>query len=143
MIAAFDAHVKKYGERSLAEGPLGELDEKLGGFESDPTLLGRIFSLSPDGQVIPADADGVELVPGQNDPLVAPGGTLRWDVPAPTGYNAGAFVLCYEVNSDATDLGDLFSYAEYLSTGTSGGGGLLGSLDAGGSLGSLTGSLGS
>lgn len=140
VITAFDAHVKKHGERSLASEPSAELQAAMAKFEADPSMQNKVFSLGPGGDVTGSDLDST-VIPGGEDPVVAPGKSLTWKVPAPSGYDAAAMVLCMQLNEDATGPEEVFSYAEYLSTTSGGGSGSLGS-DGSGSLGSL-GSLGS
>lgn len=131
VVKAFDDHVKRYGAASLTEDNGAKMEAKLASLSGD--LEGKLFLLGLDGTVSEGEL-GID--PGLGDVLTGPGKSAIWDVPAPTGYAAAALVLCGEPNEDFEDEESMpFSYVEYVSTNTSGGG-------ASGSLGFL-GSLGS
>ncbi|USX45406.1 hypothetical protein [Dietzia kunjamensis] len=146
VIKAFDAHVDRYGVNSLTADASEAMSDTLEKYETEE-MAARIFGLLFDGTVVGATGGGVGFDPELPDVFIDRDESMTWDVPAPTGYQAEALVLCVEPNEEfdyeAVEGQDAmpFSYAEYVSTTQ--GRGILGSLDVGGSLGSLTGPLGS
>lgn len=131
-IEVFDAHVKRYGAKSLTDTAGARLQAKLdavGGAE----MADKVFALSYDGTVT---GGGIDLDGGMFGVLIGGGESATWEVPAPAGYAAGALLVCAEPNAGYEDQDDMpFSYVEYVSTTMTGG--VLGSLDVFGSLGSL------
>lgn len=128
VIKTFDDHVKRYGAASLTDANGAKLEDKLAEFNDD--VADKVYILNFDGTVTDGE---LSTEPGFGDVLIGPEKSLTWEVPAPTGYAAGALVLCAEPNEDFEDDESMpFSYVEYVSTNTSGGGsgslGFLGSL---------------
>jgi hypothetical protein len=130
VVRVFDDHVKRYGANSLTEEAGLKLQAKLARFEGED-VEDKVFVLNIDGSVVGGTIDpGL----GDYDYLVDPGKTQTWNVPAPSGYTAGALLVCGDPNEDYDGgEGNAFDYVEYLSTTQ--GGGVLGSLDVFGSLG--------
>lgn len=132
VVRVFDDHVKRYGVKSLTERAGLDLQAKLARFD-EADMVDKVFVLNIDGSVV-SDSGNPDF--GDYDFFVDAGKSQTWSVPAPSGYAAGALLVCGEPDEDydGTD-GMPFSYVEYLSTSMSGG--APGSADVFGSLGSL------
>ncbi|MGN0101681.1 MAG: hypothetical protein ACI39C_12145 [Dietzia sp.] len=132
VVGVFDDHVKRHGAKSLTERAGLDLQAKLARFDS-ANMADKVFVLNVDGLVV-----GGTFEPdfGEYDFFIEAGKTQTWNVPAPTGYTAGALVVCGEFDENYDGINGMpFSYVEYVSTSMAGGGS--GSADVFGSLGSL------
>ncbi|MDV8001659.1 hypothetical protein [Rhodococcus sp. IEGM 1408] len=118
VIGVVDAHVKEYGERSLTDAAMGELQPKVAELEADAAVAGRMFGLNADGSV---SGGGMPSSPGSGSEFIEPGASVTWVVPAPSGYTAEALLVCVEPDMTPVSLGEVYSYAEYVSTPGSGG----------------------